>query len=158
MRGTTGRRAMGLAAAVIAVVALASGPASAQGGTSGGSGGGGSTATCAPTASVKATAGYRPGGGNIGALWTSYTVGSCPGLDLAYDLTQTDTSTGQPILGWSGIAFAGVYSSSFDNDWVALNTTFRVDVVVRSRSTGEIVASATSYATTPKGKNPGTLG
>ncbi len=149
--------------AVAAAMVLPAGNAFARGtnagGTGGGGGGGTTTGTCVPSATVKATAGYRPGGGNIGALWTDYTVSGCVGMNLAYDLVQTNTATNTVALAFMNVRMSsGVYSTSFDNDSVPLATTYRVDLVIHDVDSGAVVASALSSATTPKSKNGTTLG
>ena len=122
------------------------------GGTGGGGGGGGGTVTPPPVvgpafSSFKSTGGYRPGGGNIGAVWTSYSVNSVGvASGCRVQLTITD-QTGQVI--WNYLYYP--FSITIDDDYVALESVYLVEADLLDAS-GNVVDSRSTLVTTPKSK------
>lgn len=135
---------------VFALLPTTSFASGGSGGGGGGSGGGGSTTpTTGPAfTAFKVTAGYRPGGGNIGAVWTALSVNSVANSSgCRIHLTITD-ETGTVI--WNSFYYA--LDQTIDDDNVALNSVYLVEADLID-SNGNVVESRSAVATSPKPKN-----
>ena len=157
-----------LTTALFAVAATGAGASGGTGGGGtggGGGGGGGGTSTaptlvagpCAKVTSFSPTAGYRPGGGSIGAVWLSYTVQSCNTDFASVDVNVTETpADGGPVWAWTTspyLAPNGSFGvSNVDNDWAEVNMQYNLVLTVTDPSTGSVLATASKLISTPKGK------
>jgi hypothetical protein len=118
---------------------------------------------CAKITSFSPTAGYRPGGGNIGAVWLSYSVQNCSSdyASLSVNVTETPADGG-PVWAWTSAPYVapnGTYSvSSVDNDWAEINMQYNVVMTVTDPGTGQVLATASKLISTPKGKGTLTAG
>jgi hypothetical protein len=124
------------------------------------------TGPCASITSFTPTAGYRPLGGNMGAVWLSYTLLDCSSTDTTQyrvDVVETPVTT---LTGWTWAIslYANLLPgttqkiASVDNDWALINTQYTVTMTVSDWTTGAVLASASKVVTTPKGKGGVTAG
>ena len=122
------------------------------GGGTGGGGGGGGGATVQPYAikSFGVTAGYRPGGGASGAVWTSYSVQVPSNVSPIVRLRITNLSTRQLV--WDSSYY--IASQTVDDDFVPFSTSFLVELQLLDYS-GNLLGYASATVTTPpRAENP----
>lgn len=154
-----------LASLVLASPALGSGGVNSGGVNSGGvnsgggGGGGGSTTTAAAPqiSSFSASAGYRPGGFDIGAVWVNYSVKNGWGVPagVTATLSEQNLSTGNVEWGYSDYRLPldpnGSYSSgTLDNDNTPLATSYLVTLTIKDAATGQVLDTRSSTVTTGK--------
>lgn len=157
------RLALATAPAVAALTVLTVAPAFASGGSGGGGGGGTTapTATAAPCADFSTftvSAGRRPGGGGMEAVWTTAGAKSCASSLFVYavKVQETNVATGQNVWAWNSyyVTLKPGQSSTWptaDNDWVTPDTAIRVDAQIVDGS-GNVLASRSATVTTPSEK------
>ncbi|MBI3414404.1 MAG: hypothetical protein HY043_03645 [Verrucomicrobia bacterium] len=118
----------------------------ASGGGTGGGGGGGTVVSA--ITSFKVTAGYRPGGGASGAVWTSYSVQVPSGTTPIVHLTVADAVTGQYYYNGMVLYYS---SATIDADYVPFSTTCVVKLDLLNNS-GAVLDSRSATVTTPAPK------
>jgi hypothetical protein len=108
--------------------------------------------------SFNASAGYRPGGLDVGAVWVNYglknTSTSSP-ANLLVSLTEQNLSTGNVEWGWADRPLAldankSYSSGTMDNDWTPLATSYLVTLTVKDAQSGAVIATRSATVTTGK--------
>ena len=132
---------------------FASGPAT-------GGGGGTTTSACSWIQGFSAKAGYPPRGallaGNA-AIWTTVNFQQCdPAVVAKATFTVTNLDTNDLPQTWAFYVI-GKIATTIDDDAVALNTNFRVSVVITD-GTGAVLDSRSVVVLTPPAKPATTTG
>jgi len=135
---------------VAAGLLLASGGSGGGGGTGGGGTGGGGSSSCSYISSFSAKGTRSPYGSTLADIQVSYTLTAC-NAGFVPSTTITVTRLDNGVMAWSN-TYGGMTVTTGHYGWLPVNTTYTVEIKVTDASTGTILETRSTTATTPAGK------